>query len=116
MGYCCVEYTATEFAVRGTTDGVIPVTAIALVAGAGTTCVNDWISIDGAGGNCGNIVGTNKFCLDILHYQDTATAAMVSAIPICDCTAPFNIAVHTEAMAQTLENTGFSLNYRQVKC
>jgi len=113
MGYCCVEYTATEFAVRGPTDGVIP--AIGTV-GAGTDCANDWISIEGAGSSCGSIVGTNKFCEDILHYENDATAADVSSIPICDCTAPFIIGVHTEAIAQTVANTGFTLNYRQVKC
>ena len=37
-------FQATEFAVRGPTDGVIP--AIGTV-GAGTDCANDWISIEG---------------------------------------------------------------------
>jgi len=120
MGYCCVEYTATQFAVRGPTDGVIPADT-ALKVGAGTSCSNDWISIDGAGGNCGNIVGTNKFCLDILHYQDTALSATVSNIPVCDCTAPFVIGVHTEKTADitatpNIDTSGFSLDYRQVKC
>jgi len=113
MGYCCVEYTATEFIVRGATDAAA---AAITIAGVGATCANNWISIDGAGGNCGNIVGTNKFCFDILHYQDAATGAMVSNIPICDCTAPFNIGVHSEAMAQDKASTGFTLNYRQLKC
>merc|ERR1712008_131600 len=41
MGYCCVEYTATEFKVRGPTD-----VANVDKGGSGTNCVNDWINID----------------------------------------------------------------------
>jgi len=110
MGYCCVEYTATEFMVRGPGD-----VADVGKAGAGTNCVNDWITIDGAGANCGSIVGTNKFCNDLLNYDDDSTDA---SIPVCDCTAPFVVGVHTEATALTAAEagTGFTLNYRQVKC
>jgi len=111
MGYCCVEYTATEFSVKGPTDG----TANDGKGLVGTSCTNDWINIDGAGANCGSIVGTNKFCLDLLHYENEATTP-VTSIPVCDCTAPFVIGVHTEATALIATGTGFTLNYRQVKC
>jgi len=116
MGYCCVEYTATEFSVRGPSDPAL-VTSMELV-GAGTTCSYDYISIDGAGGTCGNIVGTNKFCFDVLHYEDTSKETDTPSIPVCDCTAPFVIGVHTEELANAalLGNTGFTLDYRQVKC
>merc|ERR1712008_306396 len=120
MGYCCVEYTATEFKVRGPNDGDIDADPTAYTVGAGTDCSYDWISIEGAGASCGSIVGTNKFCEDILHYDNDKTAAMVSDITVCDCTAPFIIGVHTEAIASVamprFANTGFTLNYRQVKC
>jgi len=110
MGYCCVEYTATEFMVRGPAD-----VANIGKGGSGTNCENDWITIDGAGANCGSIVGTNKFCNDLLNYDDDSTDA---SIPVCDCTAPFVVGVHTEATALTAAEagTGFTLNYRQVKC
>ena len=39
-------FQATEFEVRGPTDGAIPA-ANAITVGAGTDCANDWISIEG---------------------------------------------------------------------
>jgi len=119
MGYCCVEYTAEEFVLVGPSVGTIPAIAI---AGSGTACatLNDYISIDGAGGNCGNIVGTNKFCLNLFHYQNAAVDPMYANIPVCDCTAPFTIGVHTEvptaAGVAAVSGSGFTLNYRQIKC
>jgi len=115
MGYCCVEYTATEFMVRGPTDTTSGSANLGK-AQSGTACSYDYISIDGAGANCGSIVGTNKFCFDLLHYENAG--AETTSIPVCDCTAPFVIGVHTEELALTTAeaDTGFTLNYRQVKC
>jgi len=116
-GYCCVEYQTCggtgDFAVR--TQGPAVNTAGAGFAG----CMTDWISIDGAGVSCGNALGTNKFCNDILHYKNGAAAADYSDIPICDCTPPFQVGVHTATpilAANDVADTGFCLNYRQLKC
>jgi len=115
MGYCCVEYQdCGSFAVGTKAAGLTG------AAGAGTDCVTvggTWIEIDGASGQCGGISGVNKFCDNFLHPQnDQAT----NSVPICDCTAPFSIGVHSEtpdpAANNLVANTGFCLNYRQVKC
>ena len=36
----------------------------------------------GAGGTAGNIVGTSKFCEDVLHFQDDAPSATMGSIPV----------------------------------
>merc|ERR1719266_2448863 len=118
MGYCCVEYQSCDgfkFGNGLTTGGVD--------AGAGATCEataglnGDWISIDGAGGHCGGIVGINKFCGSNLHFQTSTASAMVTnSIPVCDCTAPFKVGVHLETVAATVADSGLCLNYNQVKC
>jgi len=116
-GYCCAEYqtcgTDGDFAIR--TQAVLPANA---VVGSGTNCGTDWISIDGAGASCGTITGINKFCNDILGYKNAGAAPDYVDIPICDCTPPFQIGVHTAdtIVAAVVDQTGFCLNYRQVKC
>jgi len=111
MGYCCVEYQSCD----GFSVGLGAATG---QAGSGATCETagtngDWISIDGAGGHCGGIVGLNKFCGEFLHFQDAAT----NSVPVCDCTAPFNVGVHLSTIAATtIPGSGLCLNYRQVKC
>jgi len=119
MGYCCVEYQTCggtgDFAVRTQANVAAP----AEIGAGAAKCTADWISIDGAGASCGNIAGTNKFCEDILHYFDGGDDTEYPDIPICDCTPPFQIGVHTMspiAAAVTTADTGFCLNYRQVKC
>merc|ERR1711935_51893 len=117
MGYCCVEYqtcgTTGDFGVR--TQAIADAPA---QVGSGTNCADDWISIDGAGASCGNIIGINKFCKDILGYKNAGPDPDYIDIPICDCTPPFQIGVHTATPLDTaiLADTGFCLNYRQLKC
>jgi len=118
LGYCCVEYQnncATPFfAVR---------TATAALGKNGVGCIlvtpanGDWISIEGAGGSCdGSIAGPNKFCEDNFSLEASATAD--NSVPVCDCTAPFSVGVKTSVLAAgaASPDTGFCLNYRQVKC
>merc|ERR1711971_222689 len=116
MGYCCVEYQACDGLGDTTSSFRVATLAAGLttMAMSGTNCASDWIAIDGAGGNCGGIAGVNKFCNDYLHPQNEAT----NSIPICDCTSPFTVGVHTDTPAAPalIANTGFCLNYRQVKC
>jgi len=117
-GYCCVEYQACggtgDFAVRTQAAAAGPPAK----AGSGTNCQTDWISIDGAGASCGPVLGTNKFCNDLLHFVNDAADDVYTDIPICDCTPPFQIGVHTDAdiKAAVVAPTGFCLNYRQLKC
>jgi len=105
FGYCCVEYQECGFLVN--------TAAATTMAGSGTNCAMDWISIEGAGASCGNIIGSNKFCNAKLHYENGYADA---SIPVCDCTPPFKIGVHTQTTAAAVADTGFCLNYRQVKC
>jgi len=112
MGYCCVEYQDCG----GDTFNVNSAISATAAGLSGTQCTLDWIEIDGAGGTCdGGVVGINKFCDQRLHFEN----AFTESVPVCDCTAPFTIGVHTEAAAAdpfVAADTGFCLNYRQVKC
>jgi len=113
---CCIEYQACEpngFMLRTQS-------AATAMAGAGNPCTTEgYINIEGAGGNCGAIVGTNKFCEDILSFQD---GAATPSVPIIDCTAPFQIGVYTPegddstAGVAKVTDTGFCLDYRQLTC
>merc|ERR1719367_1465444 len=118
FGYCCVEYQTCggtgDFAVRTQAAA-----AKAAEAGAGTSCASDWLSIDGAGASCGPVLGSNKFCNDILHFKNGGADPDYFDIPICDCTPPFQVGVHTATpilAANNVADTGFCLNYRQLKC
>jgi len=122
-GYCCIEYqtcgTDGDFAIRTTMNAAAKG---AIGAGkAGCLAEDAWLSIDGAGVSCGNIAGTNKFCQDVLGYINGGTGIGGDNYldsPICDCTAPFQIGVHTGTPINVAltDTTGFCLNYRQLKC
>ena len=60
-------FQATEFAVRGMTDGAIPA-SIALVSGTGTNCANDYISIDGMSKVVDIKTFTTLFVVRLMYY------------------------------------------------
>jgi len=109
-GSCCIEYQECGFMLRTTTDPATPDSKSI----TGTNCdIEGYVSIVGAGSNCGSIVGTNKFCGDLLNYKNDGAT---KSIPVIDCTAPFEVNVVTPAIGVAKTNTGFCLDYRQLPC
>jgi hypothetical protein len=123
-GFCCVEYQVCMDTAFGTTAFTLDAnTANAAVdnacgsATAGTP--QDYIGIQGSSGACSaNNVGlSSKYCGIFLNQ-----IAMASNIPICDCTPPFLVHVHTDnngvaATEQTVANNrGVCLDYMQIPC
>jgi len=87
-------------------------------------CSEDFIEISGSSEVCGAATLTNKYCGDVLTTE-TATAATLNN-PICDCTLPFRVGIHTDGVmdatpavnedtdAGILQSRGVCLDYKQI--
>ena len=111
-GYCCVQYSVCSDANSYTLDND------PAMAKVDTNCAADFLGIDGIGQTCNAVPGRvqhTKLCGNIFNVEDTQT---VTAMALCDCTAPFSVNVVTDATidaADTLSR-GACLEYRQVLC
>jgi len=88
-------------------------------------CSEDFIEISGSSEVCG-VARTNKYCGDVLT-TDVTTAATLNN-PICDCTLPFRVGIHTDGIADGAavpmpnedadtgfrQSRGVCLNYKQI--
>jgi len=111
-GYCCVQYSVCSDANSYTLDND------PAMAKVDTNCAMDFLGIDGIGQTCNAVPGRvqhTKLCGNIFNVEDLQT---VTAMALCDCTAPFSVNVVTDAAidaADTLSR-GACLEYRQVLC
>jgi len=129
MGMTCTVYTVCA-AIAG--QGLPYSLSNLDAAGAAATakgasdfqCTEDFIEIAGSSEVCGASVLTNKYCGDVLTTE-TATAATLNN-PICDCTLPFRVGIHTDGVmdaapaanedadAGFLQSRGVCLDYKQI--
>jgi len=129
MGMTCTVYTVCA-AIAG--QGLPYSLSNLDAAGAAATakglvdfaCSEDFIEISGSSEVCGSSILTNKYCGDVLTTE-TATAATLNN-PICDCTLPFRVGIHTDGVmdaapaanedadAGFLQSRGVCLDYKQI--
>merc|ERR1712127_1059316 len=129
MGMSCTVYTVcAAIAGQGLTYSLSNLDAAGVPATAkGASdfqCTEDFIEIAGSSEVCGASVLTNKYCGDVLTTE-TATAATLNN-PICDCTLPFRVGIHTDGVmdatpaanedadAGFLQSRGVCLDYKQI--
>jgi hypothetical protein len=132
-GFCCIQYQVCSdpgsFSLSG--GGQDPTDPTKLISIAESGCTNDYIDIPGSSANCNqgsqnaNAL-TNKYCGSILNPTVGATVN----VPICDCTAPFQVSIVTDAMtdpkdaatapdattANLQQSRGVCLDYTQIPC
>jgi hypothetical protein len=113
-GYCCIEYSSCSDTSSWTIDNAIA------AAMTDTLCALDYVGIDGLSDTCNQSPGAtivNKFCGQIMN---TLHASAISLVTICDCVPPFNVQIHTDAVADaisaTAANRGVCFDYRQIPC
>merc|ERR1712156_906867 len=126
-GFCCVQYQLCSdpgsFTIgAGAIDPADPANFKAM---QDTSCTGDYIDIPCS--SCACTQGSqnanslvNKYCGGALNCMNEATAN----IPICDCTAPFQVAIVTDAMtdagdaatANLLPSRGVCLEWTQIPC
>merc|ERR1712166_1389200 len=131
MGMSCTVYTVcAAIAGQGLPYSLSNLDAAGLPASAkglsDFACSEDFIEISGSAEVCGAAVLTNKYCGDVLTTE-VATAATLNN-PICDCTLPFRVGIHTDGVltaaappvanedADTgfLQSRGVCLDYKQI--
>merc|ERR1739847_34711 len=130
MGMTCTVYTVcAAIAGQGLPYSLNNIDAAGAAATAkGLTdfgCSEDFIEISGSSEVCGSSILTNKYCGDVLTTE-TATAATLNN-PICDCTLPFRVGIHTDSVmdagtnaanedtdAGFLQSRGVCLDYKQI--
>lgn len=124
---CCNQYSLcdyTEGATINTDAWSLDTSASAVInVDTGTLCSEDYVQIDGLQSNCNAGPGqqvTSNVC-GILFGGTTHTIATNQAQSVCDCSAPFNIGIVTDAIAETPETDvtsirGVCLDYQQVPC
>merc|ERR1712223_23595 len=124
-GACCVEYSVCNGVDNAFTIDSLNTNKQAKAGNAcrapGTAAVGgltsisgDYIEITGSGATCGSSAW-GFYCGTSLHIKTEETAS----IPICDCTQPFAVGIHTDAIADadaTLSHRGLCLDYRQLPC
>merc|ERR1712088_1172888 len=90
------------------------------------TCTEDFIEISGSSEVCHATVLTNKYCGDVLTTEITNVGTINT--PICDCTTPFRVGIHTDGVMDTaavpmanedadagfLQSRGVCLDYKQI--
>merc|ERR1711971_663837 len=129
MGMTCTVYTVCA-AIAGqglpfslsNLDAAVPPAAATAKGLSDFLCTEDYIEISGSSEICGASVLTNKYCGDVLTTE-TATAATLNN-PICDCTLPFRVGIHTDGVmdatpaanedadAGFLQSRGVCLDYK----
>lgn len=128
-GYCCNQYTVcTPVANQGGPFSLSLIDAAGAAATAvgakGQICSEDYITIAGSSEICNAAVTQNLYCGDVLS---TNTVAPAVNNPICDCTAPFQVGIFTDAAmlagvanedadAGFLQSRGVCLDYTQIPC
>merc|ERR1712226_235180 len=117
-GFCCIEYTVCDEPNAFTLGNVDD------KASTDHTCATiDYITIAGSAGECdqsGNMpVTRTEYCNGRLNPQKDET----TNVPICDCTAPFRVGIHTDSISEKGAgingdkiNRGICLEWRQIAC
>jgi len=117
-GFCCIEYSVCDEPNSFTLSNAIQ------QAMGDSACTLDYITIDGSSGECrqgdGNqIVTRTSYCEGRLNVQMAET----SNSPICDCTAPFRVGIHTDSVsdggtgaANAHASRGICLEWKQIAC
>merc|ERR1711971_577544 len=100
MGMTCTVYTVCDaIAGHGLPFSLSSIEAafpqVAPMGLSDFACSEDFIEISGSSEVCG-VAHTNKYCRDVLT-TDVATMA-TSNNPICDCTLPFRVGIHTDGI------------------
>jgi len=129
MGMTCTVYTVCA-AIAGqglpySLSNLDAAGAAATAKGASDfSCTEDFIEIAGSSEVCGASVLTNKYCGDVLTTETSAAATLNN--PICDCTLPFRVGIHTDGVmdaapaanedadAGFLQSRGVCLDYKQI--
>lgn len=129
MGMTCTVYTVCA-AIAGqglpySLSNLDAAGAAATAKGASDfSCTEDFIEIAGSSEVCGASVLTNKYCGDVLTTETSAAPNLNN--PICDCTLPFRVGIHTDGVmdaapaanedadAGFLQSRGVCLDYKQI--
>lgn len=112
-GYCCTQYQVCPDQANAFSLGNTDVTQL-----ADQLCTSDYIAIPGSGPLCstGNVQLGNRYCGAYLGLS----ASDVLSQPVCDCSAPFIVNVHTDILAEAqsgaIKNRGTCLDYTQIAC
>ena len=116
MGYCCVQYSVCSDTNSWT---IYEDTTTVMTGLTDTACSLDFIGISGGSGVCSAGYSNqlkSKFCGT--HFNPVT--AGTENIPVCDCTLPFAVRVHTDNTADAspgdATNRGVCLEYNQVPC
>lgn len=128
QGYCCIEYSVcgtdlSNFSlnnvvalIQDTAKSVVGSVCFATTTGVASDTTADYIVIEGSGAGCNADPSNSRYCGNILHSQ----ADSKISIPICDCTAPFYVGIHTDEKEDTKSvdsiDRGVCLNYQQIPC
>merc|ERR1711971_1373264 len=129
MGMTCTVYTVCD-AIAGqglpfslsNLDAAVPPAAATAKGASDFLCTEDYIEISGSSEICGASVLTNKYCGDVLTTE--TTVAGTDNNPICDCTLPFRVGIHTDGVmdatpaanedAGGAQSRGVCLDYKQI--
>merc|ERR1711971_858026 len=129
MGMTCTVYTVCA-AIAGqglpfslsNLDAAVPPAAATAKGASDFLCTEDYIEISGSSEICGASVLTNKYCGDVLTTE--TTVAGTDNNPICDCTLPFRVGIHTDGVmdatpaanedAGGAQSRGVCLDYKQI--
>jgi len=87
-GMCCNEYSVCS------DTGSMSLGTEAATAVQGSLCSKDYVEIEGSAGTCGGRALLNRYCGAKLGWDGASTLNS----PICDCTAPFRVAITTDAV------------------
>merc|ERR1711971_850628 len=129
MGMTCTVYTVcAPIAGQGSPyslsnlDAAVPPAAATAKGLSDFLCTEDYIEISGSSEVCGASVLTNKYCGDVLTTE--TTVAGTDNNPICDCTLPFRVGIHTDGVmdatpaanedAGGAQSRGVCLDYKQI--
>lgn len=132
QGFCCVQYGVCDGVSNSFTFDTTTTIAAAATGTAGLTdtyCSQDYITIPSSSQTgcsasngklntryCGNYLGFNSYTVVIAPYA-----------PICDCTAPFQVGIRSDALREYIQpaaaivststsNRGACLDFQQVPC
>lgn len=117
-GFCCVQYqTCYDQSSAFALDATLKAQA------SDSTCSGDYLYIPGSNAVCSaanNQQLTHRYCGPILG---NTVGTAIKNTPICDCTAPFNLMIHTDAVSDTAKDAansvlsrGLCLDYTQLPC
>jgi hypothetical protein len=121
QGYCCVQYQVCADQTSAFSIDRVQTYIAASAAGlVDTSCTTDYLAIPASSfSNCNTQAASqyNRYC----GYYLGLTFGIPINQPICDCTAPFTLNIHSDGAtdgAQTAiyTNRGVCLDYQQVPC